>query len=149
MLLEGFQTFSGQNNVIDWGKKAYSSGENGGITGVVFYDTTRAENDPRYGFGETWQPGIPGVTLNLYRADANGQPILPAIQTVQTDSWDDNHSHRLPQPGHDAGPTTIPPTTLTCLENRCYDGLRNFNQVRPGVFDGGYAFSDLTAENTW
>ena len=22
----------------------------------------------------------------------------------------------------------------------CYDGLRNFNQVRPAVFDGGYAF---------
>jgi hypothetical protein len=23
----------------------------------------------------------------------------------------------------------------------CYDGLRNFNQVRPAVFDGGYAFA--------
>ena len=23
----------------------------------------------------------------------------------------------------------------------CYDGLRNFNQVRPAVFDGGYAFT--------
>jgi hypothetical protein len=27
----------------------------------------------------------------------------------------------------------------------CYDGLRNFNQVRPGVFDGGYAFGDIPA----
>ena len=24
----------------------------------------------------------------------------------------------------------------------CYDGLRNFNQIRPGTFDGGYAFTE-------
>ena len=26
-----------------------------------------------------------------------------------------------------------------------FDGLRNFNQVRPGVFDGGYAFNGIPA----
>ena len=34
--------------------------------GVVFYDTTRAEKDPRYLVGEEWQPGIPRVQVNLY-----------------------------------------------------------------------------------
>jgi len=27
----------------------------------------------------------------------------------------------------------------------CFDGLRNFNQIRDGVFDGGYAFNDIPA----
>ena len=49
------------------GQGRYGPGENGGISGIVFYDTTRAENDPRYGAGEPWQPGIPRVQVNLYR----------------------------------------------------------------------------------
>ena len=39
--------FLDQTNVIDWGKSLIRAGENGGISGIVFYDTTRAENDPR------------------------------------------------------------------------------------------------------
>ena len=31
-------------------------------------------------------------------------------------------------------------SSSTRVPTDCYDGLRNFNQVRPGVFDGGYAF---------
>jgi len=30
---------------------------------------------------------------------------------------------------------------------KCYDGIRNFNQVRPGVFDGGYAFNEDSEGN--
>ena len=51
VLLEGIQTFLGQTNVIEWGKQVYPAGENGGITGIVHYPTTRAEDDPRYGGG--------------------------------------------------------------------------------------------------
>lgn len=169
VLLEAFQGFIGQTSVFQWGKKAYDAGENGGITGVVYYSTTRAENNPRYGAAEPWEPGIPRVQVNLYKqdpavagqiadldgngsvelADVNNYPFddFPgpgdldrnsngtfdmgdALKVTTTDSWDDNL------------PTGCKGDKFTFQgsEKDCYDGLRNFNQVRPGVFDGGYAF---------
>lgn len=174
VLTEAFQVFAGQTNAMMFGKTAYGPGENGGISGIVFYATTRAEDDPRYAAGEEWEPGIPRVQVNLYQDlnddddidDINGVPgtqladidnypfdwsaggamgpedversgndgvfdLGDAIQYTSTDSWDDN----LPQdcPGDD-------PSDPLYLGARCYDGIRNWNQVRPGVFDGGYAF---------
>ena len=52
-LLQGFQLFLGQTNRIEWGKKEYAPNENGGISGVVYYSNTRAENDPRFGVRRT------------------------------------------------------------------------------------------------
>jgi parallel beta-helix repeat protein len=75
VLTRAMHLFLGQVNVFDWGKISYSTGENGGISGIVFYDTTRAENDPRYCAGEPWQPGIPRVQVNLYR-DSNRNRII-------------------------------------------------------------------------
>ena len=175
VLTEAFQGFLGQTSVIQWGKKDYLPGENGGITGIVYYATTRAENDPRFAAAEMWEPGIPRVQVNLYRdSDSNGviddidgdgketladvdnypfataQRPFPgpedvdrngngqfdkgdALQITTTDSWDDNL------------PTDCPgdPNDPFYNNGKCYDGLRNFNQVRPGVFDGGYAFNGL------
>jgi len=203
VLTQAFQLFLGQTNVIEWGKKEYAEGENGGISGIVFYATTRAENDPRYAAGEPWEPGIPRVQVNLYAdgdidrpplgdfpgvgdldwnddgvfdlpdgtiddADGDGSVTLAdvdnhplgwadggafgledvdrnsngvfdagdAIQVTTTDSWDDNLPTECPgdplDPFYDANQDgTV---------GDCYDGLRNFNQIRPGVFDGGYAF---------
>jgi hypothetical protein len=67
----------GQPVRLDWGVKPYGPDENGGIAGSVFYDTVRAEDEARYAGAEPWQPGIPGLTLNLYEAqiDAYGQPV--------------------------------------------------------------------------
>jgi len=174
VLTEGFQGFLGQTNVIQWGKKAYEPGENGGISGMVFYATTRAEDDPRYAAAEPWEPGIPRIQVALYRdsdrdgviddldgdggetiADVDNFPFGwrdgglagaedfdydgdgvfdagDAMQITRTDSWDDS----LPTgcQGEVFLVDGIYPTD-------CYDGLRNFNQVRPAVFDGGYAFN--------
>jgi hypothetical protein len=66
VLLQGIQTFQGQTNRIEWGKKNYGPGESGGIAGIVYYAITRAENDPRFGTGDPWEPGIPRVQVNLY-----------------------------------------------------------------------------------
>ena len=169
VLTQGFQGFLGQTSVLEWGKAAYGPGENGGISGIVFYATTRAEDDPRYAAAEEWEPGVPRVQVNLYLDDdedgevddlnGDGAPTYAdvdnppfgnfpgdedvdhagngvfdagdAIQITTTDSWDDN----LPTgcPGDPADPFY--------LGARCYDGLRNWNQVRPAVFDGGYAFT--------
>lgn len=177
VLTQGFQAFLGQTSVIQWGKKGYDPGENGGISGIVFYATTRAEDDPRLAGAEEWEPGIPRVQVNLYRdanadgviddengdgivtladidnfpfsssgrpfpgpedIDRNGNSVFDlgdAIQITTTDSWDDNL------------PTDCPgdPSDPFYNNGKCYDGLRNFNQVRPGLFDGGYAFDGITA----
>lgn len=205
VLLEGFQSFLGTTNIFDWGKENYLPqrvingitlpAENGGITGIVHYSTTRAEDDPRYAAAETWEPGIPRVPVFLYRknplltgydplnpskilsvngnatielADVDHAPfgwssggamgpedvkrnniVVPnpndsnkpffnagdAVQISTTDSYEDN----LPSgclPGNAPTATADP----FYQNGKCYDGLRNFNQVRPAVFDGGLAF---------
>jgi large repetitive protein len=167
-LLEGYNSFAGTSHKFEWGKQAYGAGENGGITGVVYNQVTRAENDPRFATPEGWEAGIPRVQVNLYKASASGviqdtngtegiqladidnYPLgfeqsgiagaedqdrdgLPgfglgdAVAVTHTDSWDDN------VPAGCVGDTLIG-------DGRCYDGIRNWSQIRPAVFDGGYAF---------
>jgi hypothetical protein len=66
VLLESMMVFGGQTNIIHWGKKDYAPGENGGIAGVVYYATTRAEDNPELAAADPWEPGIPRVQVNLY-----------------------------------------------------------------------------------
>jgi len=131
VLTQAFQGFIGQTSVLQWGKRAYQPGHNGGISGIVYYATTRAENDPRYAAAETWEPGIANVTVNLW--DSTGTVLF---NTTETDSWDDN------QPTGCQGPGFV----FRGQPTDCFDGLKNFNQVRPGVFDGGYAFTSYFPE---
>ncbi|WP_299203924.1 hypothetical protein [uncultured Amphritea sp.] len=64
-----------------------------------------------------------------------------AIQVTWSDSWDDSNPTNCqgvdftahPELGNAGAHTTD-----------CYDGLRNYNQITDGVFDGGYAFNDLS-----
>ncbi len=63
----------GLSGTLDWGVHAYDptgangvDPQNGGIVGSVSYDTTRNELDPRYAAAEDWQPGVSGLTVNLY-----------------------------------------------------------------------------------
>lgn len=64
----------GLSGNIDWGVHAYDpSGatggkdpRNGGIVGTVSYDTTRNELNPQFAAVEDWQPGVKGVTVNLW-----------------------------------------------------------------------------------
>jgi hypothetical protein len=132
VLTEAFQAFLGQTNVVEWGKKAYLPGENGGVSGVVMYAVTRAENDPEAAAAEPWEPGIPRVTVNLY--DSTGANLLAV---TETDSWDDS----LPTDCETGA--TRDPFVFRGETTDCFDGLRLWNQVRPGVFDGGYAFNDI------
>lgn len=192
VLTQAFQGFMGQTNVIEWGKIPYAPGENGGISGIVYYAITRAEDDPSFAAAEPWEPGIPRIQVGLYRdddfdgviddinldgcptpADVNNHPFdatsgnedyvymldtaTPepcdfikntnlglsfsdgdAIQMTTTDSWDDS----LPT-GCQGEVFSVDDT----YPLDCYDGLRNFNQMRPGVFDGGYAFTGIAAGN--
>jgi hypothetical protein len=174
VLTTGMLLFLNQTNLIDWGKQNYGSKQNGGISGITFYDTTRAEDEPRYNFGEPWQPGIPRVQVNLYR-DLNNDKIIDdingvagiqyadvdnypfgwseggakgpedvensgsdgvwdkgdAIEVTWSDSWDDNKPSGCVQ--------TLPVIRGFAIPE-CADAYGTWNQVRPGVFDGGYAF---------
>lgn len=180
VLTQAMQLFLGQTNLIEWGKANYGAAENGGISGIAFYSVTRAENDPRYGVGDPWEPGIPRVQICLY-SDANNDGVIDdintsgtvelcdvdnypfgwsdgtaamgpedvkrngtgtafslgdAIQVAATDSWDDNNPSGCVQDrpvlhNGETGGGQIP---------ECADAFGTWNQVRPGVFDGGYAF---------
>jgi len=173
ILTEAMHLFLNQNNRIDWGKVNYPAGENGGIAGIVFYSTTRAEEDPRNAVGEPWEPGIPRVQIVLY-ADANGDKIIDdldgnpgvtiadvdnyplgwadgsgpkgpedvdynnngifdpgdALNVVWCDSWDDNKP---------TGSMQLNPPVIQGKPIIGSDNYSTWNQVRPGVFDGGYA----------
>lgn len=123
-------TAAGGVNRIDWGLKPYPlAGQdgitNGGISGIIYYGTMRNELDPRYAAAEDYEPGIPNVTVNLYRPGAGGS--LRLINIVQSDAW--------VQP---SGCVNIDGTpNPNCLEIPALS-----NQVKEGVFDGGYAFTE-------
>lgn len=158
VLTQGFQGFIGQTNAFLWGKRHYPDGENGGITGIVFYAVTRAENDPEYAAAEVWEPGIPGVTVNLYapvrvaetnelQRNPDGTLVKGALlNTATTDSWDESRPTGCKWGNNGTGPFMFSPDGVTKYEQDCWDGLRMFNQVRPAVFDGGYAFDQICLE---
>jgi hypothetical protein len=129
ILLEGLLHFGGspygdQTSVIEWGKTSYRPGWNGGITGIAFYDTTRAENDPKFGFGEPWQPGIPRTQVNLY-ADSDADGVIDDVNGdgVVTLADADNHP----------------------LDN--FPGPEDIDRNGNGVFDGGDAISIVHADS--
>lgn len=163
-LLQAIQGFLGQTNVIHWGKKEYNPADatdHGGITGVVHYASTRAEFDPRFATAENNEPGIPSVEIRLYKLDNNNMVIDPAapngpriapkdataahaVQIALSDNFDlmrpdrciDPNPYRSPEDGTGLNFGNGDGT------GRCYDGMRIWNQVRDGAFDGGWAFVD-------
>ena len=69
---------SGQNSFLEFGKKPFAPGENGGIHGHVVYASTRPFDDPALLLQLSWEPLVPHVTINLYQegtaADGSRQP---------------------------------------------------------------------------
>ena len=87
----GWQGFSGQNNFLEFGKKPYVPGENGGIRGHVIYASTRPFDDPQFNTQNVWEPMVPNVTVNLYKKGfaADGvTPTLTLVDTTLTSSFD-------------------------------------------------------------
>jgi PKD repeat protein len=144
-LLQAQLTWAGQTTWIDSGKRTYAEGENGGVSGAVWYGVTRNELDPRYALAEPYEPGIPNVPLKLYKAEVDefGAPIYNAdgsvarevlVNTVQTDSWyDDRPTNCTIDPLY-GGPSFVDP--------QCLELPRTWQQVKTGVFDGGYAIEE-------
>lgn len=158
-LLQNFQGFLGQTNVIHWGKSAYDpadANDHGGITGVVHYASTRAEFDPKFATPENNEPGIPNVEIRLYRLNGQNKVVAPdgsivepkdatlahAVQIASTDSFDNAQPENCvdPIPYTDRAGHSL--AGIRQGTSKCYDGMRIWNQVRDGVFDGGFGFTD-------
>ena len=71
---------------LDWGVQSYGTGtdywsgdpntaapanENGGIVGTVTYDVTRNEFDPAFSAQEDYQPGVSGISMQLWKTHKN------------------------------------------------------------------------------
>jgi hypothetical protein len=134
--------YSDMTNMIDWGKSEFLPGENTSIAGVVYYATTRTEEDPRFGVADPWEPGIPRVTVHLYQARQNAQGNWVrdghALATYITDSFDDSN------PTGCVGATQI--VNGIQIKN-CAETFRTWNQIRPGVYDGAYFFENVPPGN--
>jgi len=88
----GWQSFMGQNQLLEFGKRPFNAGENGGIRGHVVYASTRPFDDPALLLQLTWEPQVPNVTINLYQKGfaADGvTPTLTKVDTTVTSSWDE------------------------------------------------------------
>ena len=87
----GWQGFLGQAGFLEFGKKPFAEGENGGIRGHVVYASTRPFDDPALLLQLSWEPLVPNVTMNLYQEGTapDGSKSLKLVDTTQTSSWDD------------------------------------------------------------
>ncbi len=165
---EAWQGFIGNNEFVEFGKKPYAEGENGGIRGHVIYMSTRPFDDPSLLLQLSWTPGVPNVTMNLYQEGTapDGTSSLKLVDTTQTTSWDDwaqgFRSDGIPNmncPGQDS----TSPFFFTLKDSqqylnpgialpndsqfKCYDGLHMFNQVQPAPYDGMYSFPSVTSRD--
>ncbi|MGF6781363.1 choice-of-anchor Q domain-containing protein [Paraburkholderia sp. GAS334] len=87
---EAWQGFIGNAEFVEFGKKPFATGENGGIKGEVIYASTRPFDDPMLLLHTRWTPDVPNVTVNLYQKGTgpDGTPSLTLVDTTMTSSWD-------------------------------------------------------------
>ena len=104
---------------------------------------SRQTGAPRKTVAPVTAPIVPGSgsVKRSTKGSATSFDYGDAIAYGWTDGWDDN----LPSDCQGAIFTAHAGVTGT-LTTDCYDGLRNFNQVRPGTYDGHYRIlTDNTA----
>ncbi|MGF6604340.1 hypothetical protein P3T23_009095 [Paraburkholderia sp. GAS448] len=149
VLFEGLQGFINQTEMLDWGKRPFAAGENGGIEGMVVYASTRGFDDPSLEVQFMWEPGVPRVQINLYRetTNADGTTGLTLVNSTKTTSWDDyangasaSGAANMVCPGQDPNDPFLSYTLGTSNQFRCYDGFHLWNQVQPAFYDGSYQF---------
>ena len=85
-----------------------------------------------------WAEGGTRGPEDLVRSgDGASFSLGDALQVTSTDSWDDNNPSRCVQDLPVVHGIQIP---------ECADSFGTWNQVRPGVFDGGYAFGSAAGD---
>src|SRR6202011_4029379 len=81
---EGWQGYIGNANFLEFGKKPFNPGENGGIHGEVIYASTRPFDDPALLIHTSWTPDVPGVTINLYQVGTASDGVTQTLTLVDT-----------------------------------------------------------------
>ncbi|HWI68759.1 MAG TPA: hypothetical protein VNS88_10305, partial [Nitrospiraceae bacterium] len=164
----GWQGFLGQAAFLEFGKKPFAKGENGGIRGHVVYASTRPFDDPALLLQLSWEPLVPNVTVNLYEEGTapDGSTSLKLVDTTQTSSWDE-WAQGLRSDGKPnmncPGQSTSDPFYFTLFDQpellnlgtalpyhsqyKCYDGMHNWNQLQPAPYNGMYQFPSVTARD--
>ena len=152
VVMEGFQAFISQPQIMEFAKKPYAVGENGGIIGHVAYNSTRPFDDPQIVNQNLWEPLVPNVTVNLYQevpaADGTSTVVLKLVDSTTTSSWDtwangmraDDVTPNMSCPGQDPTDPFFNLTLGAANQYRCYDGFHNWNQIQPAPYDGRYQF---------
>ena len=147
----------GLGGKFDVGVLPYAPDENGGIVGTVQYDVTRNELNPRNAASEDWQPGVPGVTMQLWvpHKDSTGNYVPAANGAVKQfgaggcarpeDEYgtiDELGVGCDPVPNNLDEPTTQQTESWTrpygCVA-RTADGTPAYSQVLPQSVPGDYA----------
>ena len=144
---EGWQGFVSQTAVLNWGRQPFQPGENGGITGMISYASTRSEDDVRMAVINEWEPAVPNVKVRLYKQvqTQNGGKGLVFVAETMSTSFDTSKPTGCPgQKTNDAFYAESLQKFALPVDH-CYDGMHNWNQVRPGVYDGRYSFTGIPA----
>jgi hypothetical protein len=162
IITEALNLYADMTAYIAFGKAAFdfSKGENGGIRGMINYATTRTEEDPKTSKIDGWEPGIPNVTVTLHKAkrdctDPQASPVNDCWLiddasdkrfplTTQSDSWNDEPPDGCvgdPGGGPDLWPKPERVNGFTLPA--CAETFKSWDQNRPGVFDGAYAFTQM------
>jgi hypothetical protein len=153
------ETWEGRRTLLDWGKLPYQAdnpntpeydGENGGISGVLLYATTRNEFEARIQAAEDYEPGIPNVMIRLWGLGGDGLPNTPddeLLNEVLTDSWQDpgieNPDNPVVCDVLDREGNPLPGVTPQLVAERCLEVPQLGNETKPGAYDGGWAFEDV------
>ena len=163
-------TTAGHRSTVDWGLYPPDDAPSR-ITGSVYYDTTRAEQDPRFARHEVYEPGIAGVPVNLYWTGANrtwdGGPGRGSDDVLVnryaggrgTDAFE--HPTRENQGANgdcdvlDSTGNPVFPAPATSSGLRAGPGCLEFdvisNETKDGGFDGAFVFEDMCdpADGGW
>ncbi|MBI1824386.1 MAG: multicopper oxidase domain-containing protein [Nitrospirae bacterium] len=153
-LVMGVLPIAGETNQIDWGKKPYPLNDpdtitpfTGGISWVVWYASTRNENDIAYAAADNWETGIPDLWLNLYERlvdPKTGKTVMDpvtgaAVKGRLLGRAITDHFNRPEQI-----PTHCPIIDFTTgtpgFDENCTETYITWAQVKPGVYDGAYQF---------
>lgn len=143
-LLTSSLTWFGMRNHIDWGKRPYDEtdpADNGGISGIVYHAATRNEFDARLAAAEDYETGIPDVTVQLWDLGANGEWDGGTGDDSQINEVTTDHYQRptgCDVLNQDGSPFPDP----LSLGPNCVETVAVANEIKPGVFDGGYAFTN-------
>jgi|GEM_PF-576186 len=164
-----------KRTILDWGKVPYPAddpatpdvyeGGNGGISGVLMYATTRNEFNARLAAAESYEPGIPNVTMRLwspvtdtvtgeYVTDpVTGEYMVDGLlNIILSDDWEHpelDNPDLADLPAEDVGcdvldenGNPIPGGTADFIADNCLEVPMLGNETRPGAYDGGWAFAD-------